>query len=84
MEVLLTKEKVVQTTLCTTYLEKKTTENTLNITFFWENVLVPLYRCMLSFVEKTSVVFLKQRTGNDIVTLRKINGTVIGNITIPK
>ncbi len=30
---------------------EKTTENILNITFFWENVLVPLYRCMLSFVE---------------------------------
>jgi hypothetical protein len=48
---LLTKEKVVHTTLCTTYVERKTTKNTLNITFFRENVLVPLYGCMLSFVE---------------------------------
>ncbi len=34
------------------YLRReKTTKNTLNITFFWENVSVPLYGCMLSFVE---------------------------------
>jgi hypothetical protein len=29
----------------------ETNKNTHNITFFWENVLVPLYRYMLSFVE---------------------------------
>jgi hypothetical protein len=49
--VLVTKEKGVHTALCTTYVEKKTTKNTLNITFLGENVLVPLYGCMLSYVE---------------------------------
>jgi hypothetical protein len=33
------------------YSRREKTENTLNITFFWEDVLVPLYACMLSFME---------------------------------
>jgi hypothetical protein len=30
---------------------EKTTVNTLNITLFWENILVPLYGCILAFTE---------------------------------
>ncbi len=47
--VLLTKDKVVCTTLCTYYIHKeKMTENTLKINFFLKNAFVPLYRCTIS------------------------------------
>ncbi len=41
--VLLIKEKVVHTTLCTTYVEKIQPKKTFNIMFCGENVSVPLY-----------------------------------------
>jgi hypothetical protein len=37
----------------------KTTKNALNIMFFWENVSVPLYRCVLSFVEIQHQLFFQ-------------------------
>jgi hypothetical protein len=51
--VLLTKKKVVHTTLCTTYVDKKQSKTPSTSHFFGRmcNVLNPLYRCMRSFVE---------------------------------
>ncbi len=67
------------------YLRReKTTKNTLNITFFWENVLVPLYGCMLSFNGNTTLgVFSKQRTNNSSKRHDSITGTITWPITVP-
>ncbi len=40
---------------------EETTENTLNIMFFGENVSVPLYLCMLSFVEIRHRLYFQYR-----------------------